>query len=138
MSHFDLLVAGLHTGTIPGKALREIAFLASRLARRGMREALTPEKPQDHAFLAEVVRKKDTLIAQLEAVTLNRLMRNGASLIPGEVFFIDARTPGVRRPGGQTPEFTADFDGTLDDLANNVFNFPTWSGGYKTAAFQCP
>ncbi|MEJ1958200.1 MAG: FAD-dependent oxidoreductase [Nitrosomonadales bacterium] len=35
--------AGLQTGTIPSKALREVAFWASRSGYGGMRQALAPD-----------------------------------------------------------------------------------------------
>ncbi len=81
--------AGLQTGTIPSKALREAAYLASRSSERGMREASHRAR---YGIMAEVVRRKDNIIAQQEAVILKRLLKSGVALIPGEAAFVNAHT----------------------------------------------
>jgi len=47
----------LQTGTIPSKALREAAWLTSRFAARGMREASISRGPVQGGFLGEAIRK---------------------------------------------------------------------------------
>jgi len=81
--------AGLQTGTIPSKALREAAFLASRHSDRGMREASHRAR---YGVMAEAVRRKDNVIAQQESVILKRLLKSGVALIPGEASFVDMHT----------------------------------------------
>jgi len=98
----------LQTGTIPSKALREIAYLASRSGSRGMREALSGRIDLDHGLLAEAVLKKNMVIAEQESVILNQLMRSGVSLIPGEASFIDSHTLRVTPPQGEPRQVEAD------------------------------
>lgn len=91
--------AGLQTGTIPSKALREVAYLASRLGRRGMREAFSDYVLRRQGLLAETIHRKEMVINQQESLILQQLMEYGISLIPGEVSFIDANTLAVHRDG---------------------------------------
>ena len=100
--------AGLQTGTIPSKALREIAYLASRQGQRGMREALSTGWQSDSRLLGEAIRKKDMVIAQQESVILSRLMTSGVSLIPGEAHFIDEHTFDVKALQGEAARYSAD------------------------------
>jgi len=100
--------AGLQTGTIPSKALREVAYLASRAGRRGMRGAFAGSASRPHGLLAEAIRQKEVVIAQQESVILNRLMRSGVALIPGDAVFADAHTLEVQAPGGELRRLRAD------------------------------
>jgi len=100
--------AGLRTGTIPSKALREIAYLASRQGQRGMREALSSGRQPGIELLGEAIRKKDMVIAQQESVILSRLMLSGVPLIPGEAHFIDEHTLGVKTLQGETARYSVD------------------------------
>jgi len=88
--------AGLQTGTIPSKALREVAYAASQLGRRGMREAFSGGSVRQHGLLSEAIHRKETVIAKQESVILNQLLEHGVSLIPGEASFIDAHTLEVK------------------------------------------
>jgi len=93
--------AGLQTGTIPSKALREVAYLASRAGRRGMRGAFGGGVLRPHGLLAEAIRQKEMVIAQQESVILNRLMRSGVALIPGDACFSGPHALDVRAPNGE-------------------------------------
>ena len=84
--------AGLQTGTIPSKALREVAYMASQMGRKGMREAFSGDTRPKHGLLSEAIHRKELVIAQQESVILNQLMSDGVSLIPGEASFIDEHT----------------------------------------------
>jgi NAD(P) transhydrogenase len=97
--------AGLQTGTIPSKAMREVAYLLTRAG--GMRQALTPERSR-HGLLADAVRRKEGVIAQQESVILQRLLSSGVALIPGEASFIDAHTIQVTDTAGNTRRISAD------------------------------
>ncbi|GMQ99686.1 MAG: Si-specific NAD(P)(+) transhydrogenase [Zetaproteobacteria bacterium] len=99
--------AGLQTGTIPSKALREVAYLASRAGQRGMRGAFAGEMLHQHGLLAEAIRHKEMVIAQQESVILNRLMHSGVALIPGEASFIDEHTLNVLTPNGEERQLRA-------------------------------
>jgi len=99
--------AGLQTGTIPSKSLREVAYLASRAGRRGMRGAFSGEVRHQHGLLAEAIRHMEVVIAQQESVILTRLMRSGVALIPGEAAFADAHTLDVLTPNGKVRQLRA-------------------------------
>jgi len=48
--------AGLQTGTIPSKAMREVAYQLTRSG--GMRQAFAPDGRSRHGLLADAVRRK--------------------------------------------------------------------------------
>lgn len=98
--------AGLQTGTIPSKAMREVAYLLSRSG--GMRQALSPDGRGRHGLLADAVRRKEGVIAQQESVILQRLLRHGVALIPGEASFVDAHTLQVADTTGHTRNISAE------------------------------
>ncbi len=91
----------LQTGTIPSKALREAAFLASRFATGGMRED-TARRNMGRNFLAEAIAKKDRIVKQKEVTLLKQLLQQGVSIIPGEASFHDSHTLAVSSPAGKT------------------------------------
>ncbi len=99
--------AGLQTGTIPSKAMREVAYLLSRSG--GMRSALAPDARSRHGLLADAVRRKEGVIAQQESVILQRLLRHGVALIPGEASFADAHTIQVTDAAGNARRISAEF-----------------------------
>jgi len=82
--------AGLQTGTIPSKAMREVAYLLSRSG--GMRQVLALEANSQLGLLAKAMERKAAVIAQQELVILQRLLRHGVTLIPGDASFLDANT----------------------------------------------
>jgi len=97
----------LQTGTIPSKAMREAAFLASRFSARGMR-ANPARQFITHDFLSEAIARKDHIVKQKETVLLKQLMQCGVSIIPGEASFHDAHTLAVKSPVGQIELLHAD------------------------------
>ncbi|PCI43890.1 MAG: Si-specific NAD(P)(+) transhydrogenase [Proteobacteria bacterium] len=99
--------AGLQTGTIPSKALREIAYSATMGASHGMRNVY-PNITRQHNFLSESVRQKDIVIDKQESVFLSQLMRNGVALIPGEAGFSDVHTLRIKTPHGEELYIQAD------------------------------
>ncbi len=99
--------AGLQTGTIPSKAMREVSYLLTRSG--GMRQALAPDGRNRHGLLADAVRRKEGVIAQQESVILQRLLRHGVALIPGEAAFVDAHTVAVTDAVGHTLRISAHF-----------------------------
>jgi len=100
--------AGLQTGTIPSKALREIAYSTTMGASHGMRSA-HPHISRQHDFLTESIRKKNAIIDKQEEVILNQLMRNGVTLIAGEAGFQDAHTLCVKTLHGDDKLLHADY-----------------------------
>ena len=100
--------AGLQTGTIPSKALREVAYLVSRSGYGGMRQVLAPDTRSRSGLLADAVRRKELVIAQQESVILQRLLRYGVALIPGEASFVDAHTMQVADAVGNVRQISAE------------------------------
>ncbi|MGB8516595.1 MAG: Si-specific NAD(P)(+) transhydrogenase [Gallionella sp.] len=98
--------AGLQTGTIPSKAMREVAYLLTRSG--GMRQTLAADGRSRHGLLADAVRRKEGVIAQQESVILQRLLRHGVALIPGEAAFFDAHTLQVTDVSGNTRKLSAE------------------------------
>lgn len=98
--------AGLQTGTIPSKAMREVAYLLTRSG--GMRQALAPDAHSRHGLLANAVRRKEGVIAQQESVIMQRLLHSGVALIPGEASFVDAHTIQVAEVSGSKRNLSAD------------------------------
>jgi len=101
--------AGLQTGTIPSKAMREVAYLVSRSGFGGMRQAHVADGRSRHGLLVDAVRRKEGVIAQQESIILQRLLRHGVALIPGEASFVDAHTIRVADVAGNTRQIAADF-----------------------------
>ena len=97
----------LQTGTIPSKALREAAFLVSRFAAKGMREALHRQPELSADFLSEAIRRKDAIIDNRESVLLGELLRHGITIVPGEAAFEDAHTLGVTTRAGSRERLRA-------------------------------
>ena len=97
--------AGLQTGTIPSKALREVAYQLTRSG--GMRQAFSLDSRTRHGLLADAVRRKEMVIAQQESVLLQRLLRHGVALIPGEASFVDSHTLQVTDAGGGKRQISA-------------------------------
>lgn len=101
--------ASLQTGTIPSKALREAAYVASRFGRRGMRSPLGARAAQDPAFLAAALAQKDQVIDSEESQLLGQLQEQGVTLIHGEASFVDPHTLCIRDPQGEQQLLTATF-----------------------------
>lgn len=97
--------AGLQTGTIPSKAMREVAYQLTRSG--GMRQAFQLDTRSRHGLLADAVRRKQGVIAQQESVILQRLLRSGVALIPGEAAFLDEHTLQVTDAGGNARRISA-------------------------------
>jgi NAD(P) transhydrogenase len=96
---------GLQTGTIPSKALREVAYQLTRSG--GMLQTISADARSRYGLLADAVRRKEMVIAQQESVILQRLLRHGVALIPGEASFSDAHTLQVVDAGGSSRQISA-------------------------------
>ncbi len=90
----------LQTGTIPSKALREAAYLASRFGARGMRQTRPASDGLDSAFLADAVARKQAVVDNQESLLLQRLLAAGVDLLPGEAAFADPHTLTITRADG--------------------------------------
>lgn len=94
----------LQTGTIPSKAMREVAYLVSRSGGRGMREVIRGNR---RGLLEDAVRCKQMVISQQESVILQRFLQYGVAVIPGEARLSDDHTVIVESHQGATRHLTA-------------------------------
>jgi NAD(P) transhydrogenase len=99
----------LQTGTIPSKALREAAYVTSRSASLGMRRTIQTRATSEPGFLADALSQKDRVVDRKEAQLLERLMKEGVTLIPGEASFIDAHTLQVKGPRADIQQLSTAF-----------------------------
>ncbi len=100
--------AGIHTGTIPSKTLRETAvFLAGFRQRAVFGFQYTIKRD---VTLGELMYRKTDVIRRQMEVTLEQLGRNNVEIIYGEGSFVDEHTVAVKPPGGGRAEtLRADF-----------------------------
>ncbi len=99
--------AGLHTGTLPSKTLRETAlFFAAFKQRAIIGFQFSPGK---EITLSELMHRKTEVIRQQMEVILDQFMRNNVEIIYAEASFLDAHDLLVRMNGGATEELYADF-----------------------------
>ena len=87
--------AGIQTGTIPSKALREAAYLSSRIALRGMRDSM-PTVEQQGNILERIIKQKNSIVTNNESISHAQLKRNYIQLVIGEASFIDANTMRIK------------------------------------------
>jgi NAD(P) transhydrogenase len=97
----------LQTGTIPSKALREAAYLASRFSAQGMREDSARQIIKE-SFLVQTFTLKERIIKQQESALLSRLLKHGISIIPGEACFENSHTLAVKNRAGVTEYIKAE------------------------------
>ncbi len=84
--------ASLQTGTIPSKALREAAYLATRSASPGMRGTLHGNTANLPGFLADALSLKNQVVDRKAQQILKELNDYHITLIHGEASFTDAHT----------------------------------------------
>ena len=97
----------LQTGTIPSKALREAAWLTSRFAARGMREASASRGRCRVVFSVKPSAANNASSKARHALLLQQLMAAGITLIPGEASFHDPHTLNIQRPDGKQDQLSA-------------------------------
>jgi len=98
--------AGLHTGTLPSKALRESAVFLSGLKQRavlGFQVTVNRE-----ASLSELMYRKNEVIRKQMETIIGQFNRNNIEIIYGEASFIDPRTLLVKSHGQSSSELKAD------------------------------
>lgn len=98
--------AGLHTGTLPSKTLRESAVFLSGLKQRavlGFQVTVNRE-----ASLSELMYRKTEVIRKQMETIIAQFNRNNVEIIYGEASFIDTGTLLVKGPGQTSEEITAD------------------------------
>jgi len=94
--------AGIHTGTIPSKTLRETAMYLAGLRQRavfGFQYSLNRD-----VTLGELMYRKTDVIRRQMEVTLDQLGRNNVEIIYGEGSFVDEHSVSVRSSKGGADE----------------------------------
>lgn len=100
--------AGLNTGTVPSKTLRETALYYSGFLQRGL-YGVDFSLPRERISIARfMVRKEQVLAAELEET--RRLLRDRQiQVLHGSASFVDANRVLVRDSGGATTELRGEF-----------------------------
>src|SRR3989304_1553049 len=94
--------AGLHTGTLPSKALRETALYLSGFKQRAV---FGFQFPLGHDItLSELMHKKSEVIRRQMEVIINQFSRNNIDIVYGEASFVNEHTLMVRRGDGTAGE----------------------------------
>jgi len=98
--------AGIHTGTLPSKTLREVAMFLAGFKQRavfGFQFTLGRE-----VTLSELMYRKTEVIRKQMEVIIAQFTRNNVEIIYGEASFAGPNTLAVRREGASAEELTAD------------------------------
>ncbi|MBI4949551.1 MAG: Si-specific NAD(P)(+) transhydrogenase [Deltaproteobacteria bacterium] len=99
--------AGLHTGTLPSKTLRETALFLTGFKQRavfGFQFTLGRE-----VTLTELMYKKTEVIRKQMEVIIDQFNRNNVEIIYGDASFVDGHTLLVKGRTGAGEEITSDF-----------------------------
>ena len=97
--------AGLHTGTLPSKTLRETALMLAHLKQKapyGFHSVL----PRD-VTLQELMHRKTEVTKNQMEVMIDQFTRNNIEVIYGDASFVDANTLLVKKHGGESEKLKA-------------------------------
>ena len=98
--------AGLHTGTLPSKTLRETALFLAGFKQRavfGFQFTLARE-----VTLSELMHRKSEVIRRQMEVIIDNFSRNNIEIVYGVASFIDSKHLRVSRDGAAADEYEAD------------------------------
>lgn len=98
--------AGLHTGTLPSKTLRETAVFLAGFKQRavyGFQFTLGREPKLD-----ELMHRKSEVIRKQMEIIIDQFSRNNIEIIYGEASFVDDHTLSVRDRSGSSVSYRAD------------------------------
>ena len=98
--------AGINTGTIPSKTLREAALYYSGLQQRGLYGIDYSLK--ENMSVADFMHREKTVVETERHIIQNNIERHGINLIRGEASFKDPHTLRVSAPDGEM-EISGDF-----------------------------
>lgn len=99
--------AGLHTGTLPSKTLREAAVFFSGYKQRavfGFQVVLTRD-----ITLSELMHRKTDVIRKQMEIIIDQFSRNNVEIIYGKASFADKNRLLIKGAGGTSEEVYADF-----------------------------
>ena len=98
--------AGINTGTVPSKTLREAALYYSGLLQRGLYGIDYSLK--DNLSVKDFMYREQLVVMNEHAIIWGNLKRHNITLIHGEAFLKDAHTVRIAMPDGEE-EIGADF-----------------------------
>lgn len=98
--------AGINTGTVPSKTLREAALYYSGLQQRGLYGIDYSLK--ENMSVADFMHREKIVVENEQHIIQNNIQRHGITLIQGEASFKDAHTVCVSSPDHET-EISSDF-----------------------------
>ncbi|MGH7732222.1 MAG: FAD-dependent oxidoreductase, partial [Gemmatimonadales bacterium] len=98
--------AGINTGTIPSKTLRETALYYSGLRQRGLYGLDYSLK--DEMTVADFMFRKDQVVANERALVARNLERHGVQVVHGVASLEATGRVRIRRSGGGDETHTAD------------------------------
>jgi NAD(P) transhydrogenase len=93
--------AGVNTGTIPSKTLRETALFFSGLRHRGLYGVDPVIKPE--LTVRDFLHREQDVVRSLQEVVAENVARHRIALVRGRACFEDAHTVRVDPPGGGPP-----------------------------------
>jgi NAD(P) transhydrogenase len=92
--------AGINTGTVPSKTLREAALYYSGLRQRGLYGIDYSLK--ENMSVADFMHREKIVVENERRIIQNNILRHNITLIHGEASFQDAHTLRVTTPDGET------------------------------------
>ncbi|MDH4228020.1 MAG: Si-specific NAD(P)(+) transhydrogenase [Deltaproteobacteria bacterium] len=98
--------AGIHTGTLPSKTLRETALFLAGFKQRavfGFQFTLGRD-----VTLGELMHKKSDVIRKQMEVIVDAFIRNNVEIVYGTASFVDPKTIKVKKNDGSTETLSAD------------------------------
>ena len=98
--------AGINTGTVPSKTLREAALYYSGLQQRGLYGIDYSLK--DNMSVADFMHREKMVVENERHIIQNNIQRHGITLLHGEASFKDAHTVCVSTADGET-DISGDF-----------------------------
>ncbi len=98
--------AGINTGTVPSKTLREAALYYSGLRQRGLFGIDYSLK--ENLTVKDFMHREQLVVMNEHAIIWGNLMRHNITLIHGDASFKDAHTVHILQPNCET-EISADF-----------------------------
>jgi NAD(P) transhydrogenase len=113
--------AGVNTGTIPSKTLRETALYFSGLGQRGLYGVDYTLKSD--ITVPDFMFRKDEVVRNLRQLIVSNVERHRIELVPGMACFEDARTLRVCRDGAPDRLLSADV------LLVATGSYPNWPDG---------
>ena len=102
----DVGGAGINTGTIPSKTLREAALYFSGLLQRGLYGI--DYSLRENISVADFMHREKIVVNNEHKIIEHNIQRHNITLIRGEATFKDAHTVQVNLPDGET-EISGDF-----------------------------